>query len=259
MQERQFPPFESQDRRLSTRGGRSRPLARALASAVALTGVATLALVITGCPSAGELENPGTYCAPGKSVIAGAGVVVDCLPPGTGGSSSAGSGAGGSGTMANCETDCVKAIVTSGAAACKVCHAANPAARLDMGTLDMESPGLSARLKDQPSSHKGLMDTSGCPMGDKIIDSANPANSWLLKKIKGQQGSCGTVMPSTGALSPADQTCMETFVNCVAGGSMPGASGSASGGTASGGGGSGGAAAGSGGTATSGSGGTGGA
>lgn len=137
---------------------------------------------------------------------------------GTGGSASGNGGTGGGASADSvCETPCFRAIVSQGAIACKVCHSANPAARLDMGTLDMESPGYAARLKDEPSAHKGIVgDASGCPKGDKIIDSANPANSWLLKKILGQQGACGTVMPSTGALSPADQACMQTFVNCVA-------------------------------------------
>jgi hypothetical protein len=85
-----------------------------------------------------------------------------------------------------------------------------------MGTLDMESPGISARLRDQPAAHRGIADGGSCPRGDKIIDTAHPEDSWLLKKILGQQGTCGTVMPSTGALSLADQACMATYVNCVA-------------------------------------------
>lgn len=248
MQERQSPvsgppAFVNPDR--AHHRGRQRAI-----KLVALAFPVALALFALGCPQAADLQNPQMYDP----------------PPGSSGSSSGGSG--GSGAMVDCETECVKTIVTMGASACKVCHGSDPLARLDMGTLDMASPGLSARLKDQASAHKGIVgDSSGCPKGDKIIDSANPDASWLLKKIKGTQGACGTVMPSTGALSATDQACMETFVRCVAtggsampsGGSGSGGTAAASGGTAAGGGGSGGTAAGSGGTATSGSGGTGGA
>jgi hypothetical protein len=207
-----------------------------------------LSLFALGCPQPGDLENANAYPPPPMS------------------------GTAGSSSTVNCETPCLAAIINATGTGCKTCH--SDMVKLDMGILDMASPGLSARLKDELSQHKGITgDTSGCPMGDKIIDSANPANSWLLKKITGAQGTCGTVMPSTGALGAADQKCVTDFVYCVAGGMAPagggsGSGGSGSGGTAAGGGGSGGAAtggggsggaaAGSSGSATGGGGGTGG-
>jgi hypothetical protein len=147
---------------------------------------------------------------------------------GSGGSGRSASGVGGSptatgGTTAGvgaqeadrCETQCFHNIVNAVGNGCKTCHSAY--IKLDMGTLDLGSPGVSARLKDAPAQHKGVTgDTGGCPQGDKLIDSAHPENSWLARKILGQQGTCGTVMPSTGALSLADQVCMVTYVNCVA-------------------------------------------
>jgi hypothetical protein len=212
-----------------------------------------LALFALGCPQPGDLENANAY------------------PPPPGGNT-AGTSTGGSGTMVNCETACLTAIIDATGTGCKTCH--NAMVMLDMGKLDMGSPGLSARLKDEQSQHKGITgDASGCPTGDKIIDSTKPANSWLLKKITNTQGNCGTVMPSTGALGAADQKCVTDFVYCVAGGMAPGGGGSGStsggsggtaaggggsGGAAAGGGGSGGAAAGSSGSATGGGGGTGG-
>ncbi|HVY27055.1 MAG TPA: hypothetical protein VHB79_10910 [Polyangiaceae bacterium] len=214
---------------------------------VAVAFPVALSLFALGCPQPGDLENANAYPPPPGGNTAGSG----------------GSGTGGSGTMVNCETACLASIINATGTGCKTCH--SDMVKLDMGILDMASPGLSARLKDEASQHKGITgDTSGCPMGDKIIDSANPANSWLLKKITGQQGTCGTVMPSTGALSAADQKCVSDFVYCVAGGTAPAGSGGTaaggggSGGAATGGGGSGGAAAGSSGSATGGGGGTGG-
>lgn len=250
MQERQFP-VSGPPAVVTREPAKRRFQGRNLKLLTAVAGAA-LSLFALGCPTAADLENPAQYDKPPGSAAAG--------------TSSGGSGSGGSGMMASCETDCLKTIINMQGNGCKTCHGAM--IKLDMGTLDMESAGLSARLKDEPSAHKGLTDTSGCPTGDKIIDSTNPANSWLLKKINGQQGTCGTPMPSVGTLTAADKMCFETFVNCVAGGSMPAggggsaAAGAATGGSAgaaTGGGGSGGAAAGSGGLATGGSGGTGGA
>lgn len=142
---------------------------------------------------------------------------------GGGGSASGIAGSGGQvGSQTSglevCETPCFRSIVTAVGTGCKLCH--NATVKLDMGTLDLESPGISARLKDEPAAHKGIASSSMgptvCPQGDKLIDSAHPENSWLLKKVLGQQGTCGTQMPSTGPLPLADQACMATYVNCVA-------------------------------------------
>jgi hypothetical protein len=165
-------------------------------------GVSALTLFAVGCPEPADLQNPDAYPAP--------------TPPPAGGSgSSAGSGAGGGAagggsTLAACETPCMTTVL---AAQCKLCH--STMLKLS-GTLDFETPGYSARLKDKPAEHMGS--TPGpCPTGDKLIDSATPANSWLLKKVTDMQGMCGTVMPAPTPLPAADQACFTTYVNCVAG------------------------------------------
>jgi hypothetical protein len=108
--------------------------------------------------------------------------------------------------------------MTKDIADCKLCHA-SPGGLTSAG-LDLESPNVSARLKDVPAKHT---DTSpagsvpNCPVGDKLIDSANPTESWLLKKLRGQQGECGTSMPQPPTtLTLAELNCMETYVFCVA-------------------------------------------
>ena len=263
MQERQFP--QSGPARLVHDETRARRLWRAhRIKAAAGISVVTLSLFALGCPQGADLENPNFYCKPEASVIDANHNVTGCAGgPAVGGSgSTAGSGSGGSGMMtASCETGCMTAIINA-PAGCKLCHTSNPATRTS-GTLDFETAGYSARLKDKPAEHSNVPAGSTCPMGDKYIDSAAPANSWLLKKITGMQGSCGTVMPSTGMLGQADVMCVTTYVNCVAmSGAPAGGGGTASGGAATGGGGSGGAATGgggSGGAATGGSGGSGGA
>ena len=170
--------------------------------------VSGLALFATGCPGPADLDHANDY-----------------LVPPAAGSSSGGSGAtagtsgsGGSGMTASCLTPCVTAVINATGTGCKTCHGV--AIKL-AGTLDMETAGLDARLKDKPAEHPGLPAGTACPSGDKLIDSATPANSWLLKKVTNMQASCGTVMPSSGVLSAADQACFTTYVNCVAGAAAP--------------------------------------
>ena len=110
--------------------------------------------------------------------------------------------------MANCETACF----TTAMMGCTGCHGN----MLKSAMLDVEAAGISARLKDKPATHADVADPSGCPTGDKLIDSANPMESWFLKKVNGQQGTCGAAMPIGPALSAADQECVKTFVTCVA-------------------------------------------
>jgi len=191
-------------------------------------GASVLALFAVGCPQPADLANPQDY-----PTAAGTGT-------GTGGSGTAGSGTAGTSSGSSCETDCIKDIFQKQTVLCKLCHQAKPASEMGLQSagLNLESDGFTDRLKNVPSKHTDLaagMSAADCPTGDKLIDTANPSASWLLKKIQGTQGSCGTPMPSTGTLSASQKTCMETYIACVAGGSITGGGGSSSGGTSGGG------------------------
>lgn len=135
---------------------------------------------------------------------------------GSTGTAGTGAGSGGSASVPHvCETACVENIFRQELTLCKLCHGS----ALQSSGLNLELPDVTARLKDVPAKHGDLamgMTPADCPVGDKLIDSANPEASWLLKKITGQQGNCGTVMPSAGTLSPAQRACIETYVHCVA-------------------------------------------
>ncbi len=106
------------------------------------------------------------------------------------------------------EVECVKPLLLE----CNGCHGAGVA----LGKLDLGSPNVASRLKDVAAMHDSPGMGAQCPTGDKLVNSANVAESWLLKKINGEQGNCGTVMPSTGKLNGADLTCMQAFVTCIA-------------------------------------------
>jgi hypothetical protein len=72
-------------------------------------------------------------------------------------------------------------------------------------------------LKDAPAKHVEIEQPDAvCPVGDKLIDSANVDNSWLLKKINGMHGTCGQLMPLGSFLDGADRQCLTTWVRCVA-------------------------------------------
>jgi len=126
----------------------------------------------------------------------------------------------GASSTSGCETECIRNIFTVQPILCRLCHNNNPGgAALTSGGLDLQSDGFTARLKDVPAQHSDIvapMTAADCPVGDKLIDTANPAESWLLKKIDGQQGNCGTPMPSTGMLSSTQQDCVHNYVACVA-------------------------------------------
>ena len=172
-----------------------------------------LALFAIGCPEPADLLNKDSYPAPastGGSATAGSATGGSA----TAGSATAGTATGGSGMAgggAACETACLKALVTDN---CKLCHSGT----VMLAGLDMDSPGLTARLKNQTADHPMPGDGAVCPSGDKLIDTMTPANSWLLKKVSNGQGTCGSAMPSPPGLAGADLTCMQTYVACVAGG-----------------------------------------
>lgn len=213
-------------------------------------GALALTLFAVGCPEPADLEN----------VPAGGG-------PGVGGSGTpiAGTGTGGSGGggAVVCESACIDKLFTSDPLTCKLCHSND----LALGGLNL-STGYTARLKDQPSKHLDGMDpemplpaSAGC-MPASLINTANPGESWLWKKVNKLQGMCGDKMPQTSEIKATDLACIKTYIECVAQKPITaGGGGSGSGGSASGGSGSGGSASGgstSGGTGGSGTGGSGG-
>ena len=146
--------------------------------------------------------------------------VLGDAPAGGAGTGGTHQGAGGTASVGGssdhaCETACVRELFNEKITPCKLCHGA----ATQLGALDLESPNVTARLKDVPARHTDFLNGMGqCPIGDKLIDTATPDASWLLRKIRGQQGSCGTPMPQTGLITAAQSSCIEAYVHCVAGG-----------------------------------------
>jgi hypothetical protein len=196
VQERQFTRSESEP-------SAARRTSAWLAGLAAAAGTASLALFSVGCPQPADLQDPQQYPLPGGS--SGGSTTGGSATAGT---TSGGSATGGSGGGATCETPCMATVITT----CKTCHGA----ALKSSDLDLEAAGYTARLKDVPAKHGGLMGAPACPMGDKLIDSANPAESWLLKKVSSQEGDCGDPMPQGTGLAGDQLKCVQDYVSCVA-------------------------------------------
>ncbi|MEP7053048.1 MAG: hypothetical protein ABJB12_21970 [Pseudomonadota bacterium] len=173
-------------------------------------------LALAACP--GTLENPD------QVIVAPA-----AGSPGT-------AGGGGDTVDLSCVTPLFKKSCGQSG-----CHGAmSPAASLDLVT-----PGFAARMVDVNAPHE---QTNGPCTPAKLIDSANPAMSWLLIKVLGTQTTCGLLMPFGGTKLPdADLACITTFVNDEAAAHASTSAGTAGAGTSASSGGSSGASAGSGG------------
>lgn len=127
---------------------------------------------------------------------------------------------GGSAALSDCASDCLHDVLNSGPGfSCVFCHGGPPALNKFAG-LDLESPNLAERLRDRTAQHLDVRVGAACSPGDKLIDVDQPEASWLLKKVRGQQGSCGDPMPQGGPRLDAHAlACLERYVQCVARGS----------------------------------------
>jgi hypothetical protein len=183
-------------------------------------------LVLGACGGSTQPLGDVTVGTAGSGNTAGAGgmsLSVGGMSLSVGGTSLSVGGASLSGGSAStllpsnaCEVECVREIFQRSPVLCKLCH---NSMGLKSSGLDFASDGFTDRLKDVPARHADLgqgMSAQDCPVGDKLIDSVTPDNSWLLKKIRGLQGNCGTVMPSTGSLGLGQRSCVENYVYCVA-------------------------------------------
>jgi len=129
-----------------------------------------------------------------------------------------GAGALGAGGDGGFESPC---DIDSAMASCQgtICHGSpgTSGATTLGGGLDLFAVGRESSLVDQPATYLGVADIYDCPVDDPelIIDSENPSESLILKKIRGTQ-SCGAAEPIAGMLSAADEGCIADWVAAVA-------------------------------------------
>jgi hypothetical protein len=99
------------------------------------------------------------------------------------------------------------------------CHSANtPAAN-----LDLESPGVQARLINVPATHMHILDGSqaNCKPGELLVDVATPEAGVMLTKVIGTQ-SCGGIMPIVPRTMTTDEiACYRQWIYRLAGKEAP--------------------------------------
>jgi hypothetical protein len=175
---------------------------------VALIGFGVLGTAalfgLPACPA--DLANPSDYDHPGS-----------LTPGGSGNTAGAGNvaGAGGAGSTQpglNVDTTCLTTIF---AKSCGIpaCHLAPGAGAAH---LDLSSPNVNKRLIDVASTHELASPNTGCVAGQKLIDSANPDQSWLVQKLTTDGTTCGLLMPIGTALSADEIACVKKYAADVA-------------------------------------------
>jgi hypothetical protein len=192
----------------------------------------TSLISLAGCSSGDDDSNGSAGSGSGAApATGGTGASGGSGGSGTGGSGpSAGSGNSGAGTgsmqafptLPDC--DAVKAL-TVGPAACAQlgCHKGPYSeAKLDL----TPNAGFVGRVKDVAATHLNIDCADGmecatppaaCPKGDKLIDSANVDNSWMLHKLNGTQTGCGDAMPPPDyAIDDAGKACIVELVKAIA-------------------------------------------
>lgn len=198
----------------------SSPVTRLLRQTLLVSAPSLLcAIIVTagGCsgdpappPGGGTVTSGGAAATSGGATSGGAMATSGGAVATSGGAMATSGGAVGSGgaggamgaAVPQCVTDTLKAQ-------CLVCHGTMTAQFF--GGLILEG-NFVPNLVDKPAQYKSLTDTSACKQGALLIDSNNPAESVMLKKIMGTQA-CGAVMPNNGVVLPtAQKDCLTQWI-----------------------------------------------
>jgi hypothetical protein len=178
---------------------------------VVIIGLGVSSLVASGC--AGELTDAQKETRDGAPGIGGSGGSGGGGGGAVGGSGGAGGSGGSAGSgMGNPEV-CMLAMTKEKNCALVGCHAGNnPAAQLLL--TDDTLRQAKTTLLDKPNpGNKGVM--PGCAAGvQKLIDKAQPEKSLLYTKLL-PQPPCGDRMPSGGAVSDAQLSCVLAWIKSV--------------------------------------------
>jgi hypothetical protein len=133
---------------------------------------------------------------------------------GADGASIAHGGRGGSaGYVAHrCETTTLSKVFKH---KCGACHSN---ASVPIAKPDLVTPGYTFRMLDQPAAFYAVLPTQmpACPAGVKVIDTADPSESWFVKKLQNDTNGCGTEMPQAPlALTTAERLEITRYLSCI--------------------------------------------
>jgi hypothetical protein len=152
---------------------------------------------------------------------------------GSAGSSGAAGTAGSAGTGFMYEPPaCDYATPLAAACARTACHRPPAGTIATAAGLDLQSPGVEARLIDVVATHGDISCTpdggglpvdcipSTCPPAGttRLVDRAVPANSWMLKKLNETHNDCGDTMPIAPGMfmTAAEKDCLIAWINAMA-------------------------------------------
>lgn len=135
--------------------------------------VFALAMTLTGCPYGSDLDNLEEHVAAGEG----------------------------------CEA--ALEILAKGCADSSICHGGPNAS----GSVDLISPGFEATLLQATATYANATGIEKCPQPPvPLIDQQDPYNSWLLKKVRGENMGCGDPMPDFDGLEPIQAECLAKWV-----------------------------------------------
>jgi hypothetical protein len=90
--------------------------------------------------------------------------------------------------------------------------------------LDLQTPGVQARLVDVPATHLHILpesDTYYCDPSELLVDAENPDESLMLTKVIGTH-SCGAAMPiKPDTISSDEIVCLRQWIWRLAGKEAP--------------------------------------
>jgi hypothetical protein len=176
---------------------------------------ATFVATLTGCPGGADLEHPEKYFAGSPGVGASGG---------SGGAGSGGSaGTGGSGHVGPVVVEGCDFVASTSKCATSGCHKPSVAIPAPAGLNLVADELLVSRLKDVDATFKDIYCGSvpcptipeECPDVVKLVDSANFADSWMLRKVTDPMG-CGELMPPSVTFAEVDRVCLENLVKAIA-------------------------------------------
>jgi hypothetical protein len=178
---------------------------------LALPATCLVGLLIAAASCAADLADPAQYTA-ARNLEGGSGS--PSMTGGTGASGGTPTAGGTAGGMGGGMVPPVPACAQSILVTCTACHNTGAVGFPALsGSLDLSGDNVGIRLKDAPATNAGVMgDKSGCGMGALLINSTTNAESVMLKRIKGTQGTCGSRMPTTGPLPDAEIKCLEDWI-----------------------------------------------
>jgi hypothetical protein len=205
-----------------------RTIARAPKGVLLYVGASTLALLGSSCAA----EAPTSTVSGGTGGTAGsagasagtAGASAGTAGTTGGAAGTAGAGGGSAGTPPACDF----AGVIQKSCALTACHDT----MYKQGELDFRTPGYEQRLVNAPATFTDITcpDPAGGPLpvactppscapGTLLINTAAPAESWMLKKLNGTHNECGDPMPlAPGMVTPDEKACLESWIHYLAGG-----------------------------------------